>query len=41
MVKKIKRALFFIKTWGLNTFVKECIDRIADRYYEMYFNIEK
>jgi SAM-dependent methyltransferase len=40
MVKKIKRALFFIKTWGFHTFVMECIDRITDRYYEMYFNIE-
>jgi len=40
MIKKIKRALFFIKTWGFNVFVKECIDRIADHYYETYFNIE-
>ena len=39
-MKKIKRTLIFINKWGFYTFVKECIDRLVDHYYEMYFNID-
>ena len=39
-MKKIKRTFVFINKRGFYTFVKECIDRIVDNYYEMYFNID-
>ena len=39
-MKKIKRTFIFIRKKGFYVFVKECIDRIIDNYYEMYFNVD-
>jgi len=39
-MKKIKRTFVFIRNKGLYSFVKECIDRVIDNYYEIYFNID-